>query len=120
MTTNRQQPNRPTTEPPTMLEWQPVRPQLTHGVFGKTLFDDGVKVVLTRVEPNGKFATHRDDYGHIFHFLSGAGVVTIGDSRFDARPDLTVRVTAGELHSYENTGAQDLMLLSLNITQNKG
>lgn len=100
-------------------DWQPIRPQLTRGVFGKSLFDDGVKVVLTRVEPGGKFATHRDDYGHVFYFLSGEGIVIVGDSRFDARPDLTVRVAAGELHSYENTGTQDLMLISLNIPQNK-
>ncbi len=115
-----QQPNHPTTQPPTTPDWQPVRPQLTRGVFGKTIFDGDVKVVLTRVEPGGKFAKHRDDYGHIFYFLSGEGIVTVADSRFDARPDLLVRVTAGELHSYENTGAQDLILLSLNIQHENG
>ncbi len=103
---------------PIDLEWQPVRPQLTHGVFGKTILDDGVKVVLTRVAPGGKFATHRDDYSHVFYFLSGEGVVTVADSRFDAKPDLVVRVTAGELHSYENTGTEDLMLISLNVPKN--
>ncbi len=114
-----QPPNHPTTQPSITLEWQPVRPQLTRGVFGKTLFDDGVKVVLTRVEPGGKFTAHRDDYGHVFHFLSGEGVVAVGDTRFDARPDFTIRVTAGELHSYENTGKQDLLLISINIPQSK-
>ncbi len=97
------------------LEWQPVRPELTRGVYGKTLFDDGVKVVLTRVAPGGIFRTHRDEYGHVFYFLSGEGVVAVAGSRFEARPELVVRVTAGELHSYENTGTQDLALISLNV-----
>jgi mannose-6-phosphate isomerase-like protein (cupin superfamily) len=111
--------NEPTAGPSTVPDWQPVRPQLTRGVFGKTILDGDVKVVLTRVEPGGKFATHRDDYGHVFYFLSGKGVVTVADSQMQARPDLFLRVTAGELHSYENTGSQDLVLISLNIPQAK-
>ncbi len=102
------------------VEWQAVRPELTRGVYGRTLYDDGVKVVLTRVAPGGIFRTHRDDYGHVFYFLSGEGVVAVAGSRFEARPELVVRVTAGELHSYENTGTQDLMLISLNVPQRKG
>jgi mannose-6-phosphate isomerase-like protein (cupin superfamily) len=82
--TTTQPSNHSAAQPPTTPDWQPVRPQLTRGVFGKTIFDGDVKVVLSRVEPGGKFAVHRDDYAHVFYFLSGVGTVTVADSRFDA------------------------------------
>lgn len=97
------------------LEWQPVRPEITQGVFGRTLLGEGVKTVLTRVAPGGKFKLHRDNYHHLFYFLSGEGVLQVGEQRVPARPGLTVQVTAGEMHAYENTGAADLVLLSLNL-----
>jgi mannose-6-phosphate isomerase-like protein (cupin superfamily) len=97
------------------LEWEPVRPAITHGVFGRTLLSDGVKAVLTRVAPGGKFSTHRDNYAHLFYFLSGEGTVTIGDKQFQARAGSAVRISAGETHAYENSGTQDLVLLSLNL-----
>ena len=97
------------------LAWQPVRPDETRGVFGKTLLADGVKAVLTRVAPGGGFLPHRDPYGHLFYFMEGRGSVRVGDREHPARPGLVVRVAAGELHSYENTGGDDLLLLSLNL-----
>ena len=33
----------------------------------------------------------------------------------EARPDVTVRVSPGEAHSFENTGEEDLVLVSLNL-----
>jgi quercetin dioxygenase-like cupin family protein len=98
------------------LEWQPVRPDVATGVFGKTLLANGLKVVLTRVEPGGRFSAHRDDYGHLFYFLSGQGLVSVGGKEFEARPGLTVKVTKGEDHAYENTGTEELMLISVNIS----
>ncbi len=97
------------------LDWQPVRPNVTTGVFGKRLLADGVWVVLTRVAPGGKFATHRDDYGHLFYFLSGEGIVRVGDEQIVARHGVVVQIEPGEPHAYENTGSQDLVLLSLNL-----
>jgi len=99
----------------TELEWQPVRPDAAHGVYGKTLLADGVKIVLTRVAPGGGFSMHRDDYGHLFYFLGGEGVVWVEGNRYPSRPGLLVRVAAGEPHAYENTGSEDLTLLSVNI-----
>ena len=97
------------------LEWQLVRPDVAHGVYGKTLLADGVKLVLTRVEVGGKFDMHQDNYGHLFYFLSGEGLLWVQDKRFKAVPDLVVKVTAGEPHAYENIGNQDLVLISVNI-----
>jgi mannose-6-phosphate isomerase-like protein (cupin superfamily) len=96
------------------LDWRPVRPDVAREVYGKTLLADGVKVVLTRVAPGGGFSTHRDDYDHLFYFLGGEGLVWVGDEHFEVRAGLTVRVAAGEAHAYENTGIEDLMLISVN------
>ncbi len=71
--------------------------------------------MLTKVVPGGKFSVHRDNYHHLFYFLSGEGIVQVEDKQVVARPGLTVRVEAGEMHAYENTGTEDLVLLSLNL-----
>lgn len=97
------------------LEWQPVRPDVARGVFGKTLSEGKVKVVLTRVEPRGKFALHRDSYAHLFYFLSGEGRLVIDGQTFVARAGTVARVDAGHEHMYENIGNDDLVLLSLNF-----
>lgn len=97
------------------LEWQPIRPDVAHGVYGKSLLADGIKLILTRVEVGGKFDRHQDNYEHLFFFLSGEGVVWVQDKWFKVVPGLAVRVTAGETHSYENTGNLDLMLISVNL-----
>ena len=98
------------------LEWQPIRPDVARGVFGKTLLAGEVKIVLTRVAPGGRFDLHRDDYAHLFYFLSGQGIVWVDDQQYSVTPGLVVRVSAGDLHAYENTGEQDLTLISANIT----
>ncbi len=97
------------------IEWERVRPDVTQGVYGKTLLGDGVKIVLTRVAVGGKFDMHRDSYGHLFYFLTGEGVVRVEGKQFKAMPGLTVRIPAGEEHSYENTGKGDLVLISANV-----
>lgn len=99
----------------TSLEWQPVRPDVARGVYGKTLLAEGVKVVLTRVAPGGRFSMHQDDYGHLFYFLDGEGLVWVGEKRFKAQAGLAVRVAAGEAHAYENTGTKALTLISVNV-----
>jgi mannose-6-phosphate isomerase-like protein (cupin superfamily) len=101
-----------------LLAWQPVRTDVATGVFGRTLQDGKVKVVLTRVEPGGKFRTHRDAYAHLFYFLSGIGIVEVGDQKSDARVGVVVQIEAGEAHAYENMGSEDLVLISLNIPAN--
>ncbi len=98
-----------------MLDWQTVRPDVAQGVLGKTLFDDKVKVVLTRLEPGAKFVPHRDSYGHVLYFQSGEGYVRVGDQQTKVRPGIVVHISAGEEHEYGNSGDQDLVLISLNI-----
>jgi len=97
------------------LEWQPVRPEMTNGVFGKTLLDGIVKIVLTQVTPGGGFLSHRDPYGHLFYFLVGEGIVRVEGTELRAGPGLVVRVAPGESHSYENRGSGDMNLISVNL-----
>ena len=97
------------------LEWQPVRPDVTHGVFGRTLLAEDVKVVLTRVASGGEFKMHRDTCGHLFYFPSGDGLVRVNDQEFRAEPGVIAHVMPGEPHGYANTGSGDLTLLSLNL-----
>ncbi len=98
------------------LDWQAVRPELTSGVSGKLLCDGATKIVLTRVVPGGFFPPHRDKYSHLFHFLSGAGVVLLGEQRIDVGPGICLQIDAGELHGYENNGKEDLLLISVNLS----
>jgi quercetin dioxygenase-like cupin family protein len=97
------------------LAWEPVRPALTSGIFGKTLLDTGTKMVLTRVEPGGEFAGHVDPYGHLFYVLSGEGLALSGDREYPLKPGTVLQIPAGENHSYRNTGSEHLVLLSLNL-----
>ncbi len=97
------------------LEWFPVRPEIASGIAGKSLLNEKVKAVLTRVEPGGKFRVHSDKYSHLFYFLSGEGLVWVNKEQYIARPGLVVQVDAGTPHAYENTGTEDLVLVSLNL-----
>jgi quercetin dioxygenase-like cupin family protein len=101
------------------LDWAPVRPDVAHGVYGKPLLDEGIKIVHTRVEPGGEFSPHQDRYAHLLYFLSGTGLVGAGEQRFHAKAGLVVRISAGEVHFYRNTGKEDLILISLNIPEAK-
>ncbi len=97
------------------LDWKAVRPDVAHGVYGKTLLAGDVKVVLTRVAPGGSSSAHKDPHAHVFYFLEGQGVLRLGEKEFPARPGVAARVPAGEAHGYENTGADDLVLISINL-----
>jgi quercetin dioxygenase-like cupin family protein len=101
-------------------EWKPVRPEITTGVFGKAMLEGDLKAVLTRVEPGGKFRMHTDTYGHLFYFLSGEGTVWVAGEKTEARRGVVAQVDAGVAHAYENTGQEDLVLVSLNIPQGGG
>jgi len=85
-----------------LLEWQPVRPDVTRGVEGKTLLAGEVKIVITRVVPGGGFS-----------------MVSVGETQFEARPGVAVRVAVGEPHAYENTGPDEMLLISINLPRSQ-
>ena len=97
------------------LPWEPVRPALTSGVFGRTMLDTATKMVLTRVEPGGGFAPHLDPYGHLMYILSGSGLAVCAGCEFQLAPGIALQIAAGEEHSYRNTGSEPLVLISLNL-----
>ncbi len=97
------------------LKEQAVRPDVASDVFGRVLLDGATKVVLTRVAPGGRFASHRDPYAHLFYILEGQAKVRAGEEERTLGPGAVVRVEAGEIHGYENCGTEDLVLLSLNL-----
>lgn len=99
------------------LAWQPVRPEIAFDVFGKSLLEGRSKAVLTRVAPGGRFAPHRDPYGHLFYILEGVGRVLAGMEERTVGSGSVVRIAAGELHGYENNGTGDLVLISLNLPE---
>jgi len=101
------------------LAWQPVRPEIADGVSGKVLLAGPTRAVLTRVAPGGRFAPHRDPYAHLFYILAGKGEVLAGEARHAVSPGSVVRIAAGELHGYENNGESDLLLISLNLPQER-
>ena len=97
------------------IPWKPVRLDVAQGVFGKTVLDEQVKVVVTRLIPGAKFVPHRDKFGHLLYFQSGEGYVRVGDKQIVARPGVVVRIMPGEEHEYGNTGTDELTLISLNL-----
>jgi len=97
------------------VAWEPVRPALTSGIFGRTLLDAGTKMVFTRVEPGGSFAAHVDSYGHLMYVLSGSGLATSGGREFPLTAGTVMQIDAGEQHSYQNDGTEQLVLITLNL-----
>ncbi|MFW9846412.1 MAG: cupin domain-containing protein [Candidatus Thorarchaeota archaeon] len=99
------------------LLWDSTRPTIAKGVLGSMLLSEGAdvqKVTLTRVEPEGTFLEHTDDYAHIFLFLEGQGEGWLGGEMYAIHPRMVVRVPAGLSHGYRNTGTSDLILLTIN------
>ena len=99
------------------LEWQKTRPDTADEVYAKTILTQRcIKMSLTCVKPGGRFKSHQDRYGHLFYFLSGEGTLSVSDRQYSIVPGLVVHIDAGEPHSYNNTGNNDLMLISSNIS----
>ncbi len=99
-------------------EWKPTREDLTEKVSGISLIPTewtNHKFVLTKVEPGGEFSNHTDPYHHVFYYINGQGIGWIGDQTYEIKPDLIVEVPSGMVHGYKNNGAEDLILLTMNI-----
>lgn len=102
------------------LIWDSTRPTIAKGVLGSRLLPEGAKarsVTLTRVEPNGEFLLHTDDYSHVFVCLEGKGEGRLGDEVYELRPRLVVTVPSGVSHGYLNTGTSELVLLTINYSE---
>ena len=99
-------------------EFVATRKTLTKGVYGLPLISEElstIKVTLTKVEPNGEFSTHTDDYHHIFYFIKGQGIGTLDDEEYPIKPGRIVKIPAGTPHGYRNTSSENLLLITMNI-----
>ncbi|NHJ86874.1 MAG: cupin domain-containing protein [Asgard group archaeon] len=100
------------------LDWVETRKDLTSKILTKELVPKNIiieKMTLTRVEPGGVFRTHVDSYHHIFYFLTGNGIITIDSKQYTIKPEMVVTIPAGTSHGYENTGKNELMLITINF-----
>jgi mannose-6-phosphate isomerase-like protein (cupin superfamily) len=99
-------------------EFTTTRKNLTTGVYGVSLIPDELsktRVTLTKVEPNGVFSTHIDNYHHIFYFLQGHGIGYLDEEEYSIEPGLIVEIPAGTPHGYRNTSQENMLLITMNI-----
>jgi quercetin dioxygenase-like cupin family protein len=99
-------------------DWEPVRPGLTKGITGRRLAPKGTRdmdVTVTKVEPGGEFSLHQDPYHHVIYVVQGKGEASLGDEVYPIGPDTVVEIPAGEVHAYRNTGSTDVVLVTVNI-----
>lgn len=104
------------------LSWTPLRPDVATKIFGAPLVSGekaNCNVTLTKVKPGGEFVPHKDSYGHILYFAQGKGEGRLGDKVFEIKPGFLVKVTAGEMHSYRNTTEEEMILITINIFDEK-
>ena len=100
------------------LDFAAVRKDLTNGVYGSSLISNELsttKVTLTKVEPNGEFSTHIDDYHHVLYFIKGDGVGWLGDEEFIINQGMIVNIPAGTPHGYRNSSQESMLLITINI-----
>ena len=100
------------------LDWKETRSDITTRVYGKSLLPKDwtkVKMTITKVEPGGKFPIHKDNYHHVFYFISGSGKGILEKEEYQIKPEMIVEVPAGKEHGYENTGNDDLILITVNL-----
>jgi mannose-6-phosphate isomerase-like protein (cupin superfamily) len=98
--------------------WRKIREDVTNKVYGKDLHSktlSDIPILLIKVEPGGTFPEHVDTWSHVFYFLKGEGIATLGDNSFVVKENIVVEVPAGIKHSYKNTGTNDLFLITLKI-----
>jgi quercetin dioxygenase-like cupin family protein len=104
------------------LSWTPLRPDVATKIFGASLISAekaNCNVTLTKVKPGGEFVPHKDSYGHILYFTHGVGEGWLGDKKFAIKPGSLVKITAGEMHSYRNTSEEEMILITINIFDEK-
>ena len=100
------------------FDWKPVTVEGSQGydfMFNLVAADytDAYSVDLVRVAPGGFSPVHIDPDNHAFYFIEGSGRVTIAGQPHAVGPGSVVKIPFGALHSIENTGAGQLLLLTI-------
>lgn len=65
-----------------------------------------------RTEPGGR---HPDPYDEVYYVLRGRGLLRLGDPPevFELEPDTVAFIPSGTAHSLDNTGTEDLELITV-------
>jgi mannose-6-phosphate isomerase-like protein (cupin superfamily) len=74
-------------------------------------YTDLYSAQLGLIGPGGSSKPHRDPYNHAFYFIRGTGSVQVADETAKLVPGTIVRVPKGKVHSFVNTGEEDLVFL---------
>jgi quercetin dioxygenase-like cupin family protein len=68
---------------------------------------------LVRLEPGDHSVPHIEPWSHLLYFLSGTGTIVIADNTFPVQAGTVCQVRAGEKHSLQNLGADDMIILTI-------
>ena len=105
------------------LAWEPFGGK-TRQIYRKSLsaqsFPSNFKANLTLAKPGGEFPEHVDPYTHIFYILEGQGEASVEGEWIAWRKGTALTVPAGKKHGYRNTGKTDLLLITLNLSEQGG
>jgi len=74
---------------------------------------DNFYMRLFEIEPGGMTPRHAHAWEHEVFILAGEGTVRSGDRDRPIGPESVVHVRPGELHQFQNTGAETLRFLCL-------
>ena len=73
------------------------------------------QVMLVKMAPGGTSPAHRHPHPQIFYVISGTGIVRLDGKEYALKPGSAVRVLGGELHDFVNTGAEELVMLEMQV-----
>jgi quercetin dioxygenase-like cupin family protein len=68
---------------------------------------------LVRLEPGDHSVPHVEPWSHLLYILSGAGEIVIAETTFPVRKGTVCQVRAGERHSLQNLGTEDMIILTI-------
>ena len=74
-------------------------------------YTDAYSSRLGLMRPGKGSGVHTDPYNHAFYFLQGTGELQIGEERWSLQPGTIVKIPAGKVHGFSNTGSDDLVFL---------
>ncbi len=84
------------------------------GILSRTLHnDDRVKAVIFGFGPGEELSEHTASMPAILHFLQGEAILTLGDSKHEAKSGTWVHLPTGLRHSIQSKTPLVMLLLLL-------
>lgn len=98
------------------IDWTPLTGLFIQKAGYKTVVppeftNNAYSIELTTVGAGGSSPTHVEPWAHVFYVLSGKGEVTIEGEVTQVRAGSVSPISAGQAHSFRNTGADSLEML---------